>query len=136
VLSDLWTGLGWGSIIYLAALSGIDMEQYEAAIIDGANRWQKIIHIDIPGISPTMVIMFILGIGGLMGSSLEKVLLMYNPFTYETSDVIATYVYRMGIQGGNYSYSAAVDLMTSVIAISLVLSANIISRKISETSLW
>ena len=136
ILSELWKNLGWSSILYLAALSGINPELYEASTIDGANRWQKIIHINIPGILPTMVIMFIFAAGTLMSSNLEKVLLMYTPLTYETGDLISSYVYRMGIKGGNYSYSTAVDIMTSVISLFLVLGTNILSRKLNETSLW
>ncbi len=137
IASDIWTGMGFGAIIYLAALAGIDVELYEAAIIDGANRRQRIWHISIPGILPTVTIMFIMAVGGLMGAgSLQKILLMYNPQTYETADVISTYVYRAGIENANYSYATAVGLMTSVIGFIFTVTANYISKALSETSLW
>lgn len=134
--SGIWSGFGWGSIIYLAALAGVDQEQYEAAYIDGAKRLQRMFYITIPGIMPTIVIQLILNIGGLMGVGAEKILLLYSPLTYEVADVISTYVYRKGIIDYNYSYSVAVGIFNSVINIILLMAANKLSRRVSETSLW
>ncbi len=136
IVSGIWQGLGWGTILYLAAMTGIDTQLYEAAKIDGANRFKQVIHVTIPGIMPTIVTLLILDIGGIMGSNFEKILLLYNPMTYETSDVIATYVYRMGITGGNFSYATAVGLFEGIIGLVLVMSANVLSKKTTETSLW
>ena len=121
----------------MAALSGINPELYEAAIIDGATRWQRIWYISIPGILPTATILFILSVGGIVGAgSVQKVLLMYSSQTYETADVISTYVYRMGIENINYSYATAVGLLMSVIGFVFTLVTNYISRTLSDTSLW
>lgn len=136
VSSGIWQGVGWGSILYLAALSGIDTEQYEAANIDGANRWHQLIHVTIPGLMPTIVIMLILNIGQMMNVGYEKVILLYNPLTYSTADVVSSYVYRMGLLSFNYGYSTAVGLFNSVINMILIIAANFISRKVNETSLW
>lgn len=134
--SGIWQGVGWGSIIYLSALSSIDQEQYEAAYIDGANRWQQAYSITIPGIMPTITILFILKIGGLMSVGSEKILLLYSPVTYETADVISTFIYRKGLLDMDYSFSTAVGLFNSVINIILLTIANTLSRKVNETSLW
>ena len=134
--SNIWQGFGWGSIIYFAALSAIDVTLYEAASIDGASRFMQAIKITIPSILPTIVIMLILRIGQLMSVGWEKLILLYNPLTYEVADVISTYVYRKGLIEFNYSYSAAVGLFNSVINFTLILMANYISRRINETSLW
>jgi len=136
VSSGIWQGMGWGAILYLASLSGISMELYEAAKIDGANRWKQTIHVTIPGIMPTIIILLILNIGGLATVGFEKVLLLYNPLTYSTADVISTYLYRLGIESNNFSYATAIGLFEAVIGLVLVSSANLISRKYSETSLW
>lgn len=136
ISSDVWQQFGWGSIIYLAALSGIDPALYEASAIEGANRWQQMRHITLPGLMPTAVMILILNIGGLLSVGFEKIILMYNPMTYETADVISTYVYRKGVLGAQYSYAAAVGLFNSVVAFILLFSANRISRKVSEISLW
>lgn len=136
IISDLWQGVGWGSIIYLAALSGIDASLYEAAKIDGANKWKQIIHVTIPGILPTIVTMLILRIGQLMNVGSEKIILLYNNSILETSDVISSYVYRVGIANQSWSYSSAVGLFNSVINFSLVIAANFISKKLTDTSLW
>lgn len=136
ILTDIWQAVGWNSIIYLAALSGIDQELYEAAKIDGANKWKQVIHITIPGIMPTITIMFILAVGGLLSVGHEKIILLYNPNIYETADVINSYVYRMGLQKLNYSYSAAVGMMNSIVNFALLIIFNKISAKFSETSLW
>lgn len=136
IISGIWQEIGWGSIIYLAALSSIDTEQYEAARIDGANRWTQMWNITLPGIMPTIIIMLILRIGSMMNVGFEKVILLYNPSIYETADVISSYVYRKGLLEFSYSYSAAVGLFNSVINFALLLSANKISRKVNEVSLW
>jgi putative aldouronate transport system permease protein len=134
--SGIWQQIGWGSIIYLAALTSIDTEQYEAARIDGANRFQQMRNITFPGIMPTIIIMLILDMGRLLNVGFEKIILLYNPATYETADVISSYVYRVGLQEFNYSFSAAIGLFNSVINFSLVIMSNWISRKINDTSLW
>ncbi|MCX7885330.1 MAG: ABC transporter permease subunit [Caloramator sp.] len=136
ISSGIWQSMGWDSIIYLAALTNINPSLYEAAMIDGASRWQQLIHITLPSIAPTIVIMLILNIGGLMSVGYEKIILLYNPLTYTTSDVISSYVYRKGILGANYSFSTAVGLIESAIGFTLVYFANKFSKKISEISLW
>ncbi|WFR58353.1 ABC transporter permease subunit [Anaerocolumna sp. AGMB13025] len=136
VISDIWQGFGWGSIIYIAAISGIQEELYEAARIDGAGRFRQIRHVTIPGIMPTVVIMFILAVGGLMSVGWEKAFLLQTPLTYDTSDIISTYVYRKGFIDMNYSYSSAVGLFNSAINLVLLTGANRLSRKVNETSLW
>ena len=134
--SGIWQGVGWGTILFLAALSGVNPELYEVAVLDGANRWHKIRHIDLPTISGTVVILLVLSIGGILGTDFQKILLMYNPLTYETADVVGTYVYRQGIESARYSYAAAVGLFMSVISLVLLVMANYASRRVSETSLW
>ena len=136
IISGIWQGLGWGTILYLAAMTGINMELYEAAKVDGANRFKQAIHVTIPGIMPTIVTLLILDIGGIMGSNFEKIILLYLPSTYETADVISTLVYRMGISGGNFSYATAVGLFEGVVGLILVVTANLVSRKVTEASLW
>jgi putative aldouronate transport system permease protein len=128
--------MGWNSIIYLAALANIDEEMIEAALIDGANRWHRVIYITLPSITPTISIMLIMNLGRMMNLGYEKIMLLYNGSTYETADVISTYVYRRGILGNDFSYATAVGLFQAVIGLILIVSANTISRKVSETSLW
>ncbi|BCS82250.1 ABC transporter permease [Anaerocellum diazotrophicum] len=134
--SGIWQNLGWGSIIYLAAISNIDSQLYEAAIIDGAGRLKQALYITLPGIMPTIIIMFILRVGSIMNVGFEKVFLMYNPLVYETADVISTYVYRKGLLEMDYGYGAAVGLFNSVVNFGFVILTNYISRKFTETSLW
>ncbi|TDF94062.1 ABC transporter permease [Paenibacillus piri] len=134
--SNIWQELGWGSIIYLAALAGIDQDLYEAATIDGAGRFKQMLHVTIPGIMPTVIILFILKMGSMMNVGFDKIFLLYNPLTYETSDVISTYVYRKGILEANYSFSAAVGLFNSIINFVLLVATNQFSKKVNETSLW
>ncbi|MBP2324914.1 putative aldouronate transport system permease protein [Kibdelosporangium banguiense] len=136
VSSEVWQTVGWGTILYLAALTTIDTELYEAARIDGANRWQQTWHITLPGIRPTMVTLLILNTGTFMAVGFEKILLLYNPLTYPTADVISTYLYRVGLVSNNFSYAAAIGLFESVIGLALILSANAISRRTVGTSLW
>lgn len=134
--SEIWQGLGWGAILYLAALTGINNELYEAAKIDGANRWKQTLHITIPGILPTIITLLILNIGNLLAVGFEKILLLYNPLNYKTSDVIATYVYRVGLESSNFSYATAIGLFEGIIGLILVFSANYISRRLTDSSLW
>jgi putative aldouronate transport system permease protein len=134
--SEIWQGVGFGSIIYLAALSSVDPELYEAAIIDGAGRLRQTWHITLPGIAPTIIIMLILRMGSLFSVGFEKIILLYNPMTYETADVIASFTYRKGLLEANYGYSTAVGLFNSVINFGMLMFANFVSRKYSETSLF
>lgn len=134
--SDIWQHFGWRAIIYLAALTAIDQEQYDAAWVDGANRWQQLRFITLPGIAPTIIILMILYVGQMMSVGFEKILLMYGPGTYETADVISTFVYRRGITGGDYSFAAAAGLFNSVINLSLILFVNRLSKQLTGTSLW
>ncbi|WP_372516747.1 ABC transporter permease [Paenibacillus silviterrae] len=136
VSSGIWQQVGWGSIIYLAALSTIDPTLYEAARVDGAGRWKQMVHITIPGIMPTVIILLILKMGSMMSVGSEKILLMYNPLTYDTADVISTFVYRKGILEASYSYTTAVGLFNAVIAFTLLILSNSISKRVSETKLW
>nr|WP_240762056.1 ABC transporter permease subunit [Paenibacillus thalictri] len=136
VLSDVWQNMGWASIIYLAALAGIDPQQYEAAVIDGAGKLQKIIHITIPGLLPTAIILLILNLGTLMSVGFEKVYLMQNDLNLDSSEIISTYVYKKGLLGAQYSFSAAVGLFNSVINFILLIVVNGLSRRVSKTSLW
>lgn len=136
IVSDIWQGIGWGSIIYLSALSGVDQQLYEAASIDGAGRWKQLIHVTLPGIAPTIVIMLIMRMGQLLGTGYEKTILLYNEATYETADVIASYIYRVGILERNWSYSTAIGLFNSVINLALLIVTNKFSKRVSETSLW
>ncbi|NTV90155.1 MAG: sugar ABC transporter permease [Clostridiales bacterium] len=136
VASNIWQNIGFQSIIFLAALSGIDQELYQAARIDGAGRWKQTLHVTLPGIAGTIIIMMILRIGNMMNVGMEKVILLYNPLTYETADVISSFTYRKGLQEFNYGYSTAVGLFNSVINFGLLLVANAISRKFSESSLF
>lgn len=136
VASGIWQEVGWGSIIYLSAIAGISQEQYEAAKIDGANRWQETVHVTLPGIASTIVVLLILRVGRIMSLGYEKVLLLYNEGIYETSDIISTYVYRRGIQNAEYSFSSAVDLFNSVINMSMLLLVNYISNKVNDSGLF
>lgn len=136
VISGIWREMGWNSIIYLAALAGVDPQLYEAAKIDGAGKLQQTIHVTLPGILPTIIIKLILQIGQLMNLGYEKALLLYNEATYSTSDIISTYVYRMGLEQSDFSYATAIDVMNAVINILLVTMANKISKKVTDTSLW
>lgn len=136
IILDIWRSVGWGSIIYLAALSNVETELYEACVIDGGGYWRQLFHITLPGIAPTVVIMLILRIGQLMTVGYETIILMYSPSTYETGDVISTYVYRVGLIDSNYSFSSAVGMFNSIISMTLLVCANSISKRFGETSLW
>ncbi|MBP5198242.1 MAG: sugar ABC transporter permease [Lachnospiraceae bacterium] len=134
--SGIWQGIGFGSIIYVAALAGIDQQLYEAAVIDGANRWKQTWYVTLPGISTTIVIMLILKIGSMMSVGYEKTILLYNSQIYETADIISSYVYRKGLLDFNYGYSSAVSFFNSVINFVLLLMANKCSKKFTDTSLF
>ena len=137
ISSDIWQFVGWGAIIYIAALSNIDTELYNSASIDGCNKFQKIIHIDIPGIAPTIIILFLLNTGSILSVGFEKILLLYNPLLYDTADVISTYMYRAGFTGSpDYGYAAAVGLFQTVVCFAFILMSNTIAKKVSETNLW
>ena len=134
--SEVWQTVGWGTILYLAALTTIDEQLYEAARIDGANRWQQTWHITLPGIRPTMIVLLILNIGTFMAVGFEKILLLASPLVYSTADVISTYLYRVGIVSNSISYATAIGLFEAVIGLTLILTANAISRRTVGTSLW
>jgi putative aldouronate transport system permease protein len=136
VSSEVWQTVGWGTILYLAALTTIDPQLYEAARIDGASRWRQTWHVTLPGIRPTMVVLLILNIGTFMAVGFEKILLLYNPLLYPTADVISTYLYRVGIVSSNFSYATAIGLFEALIGLTLILSANAISRRLVGASLW
>lgn len=136
ISSSIWQGVGWGSIIYLASLTGIDISLYEAAFAEGANRFQRMWHVTIPGILPAIIILFILNVRRIVTVGFEKVYLMYNPAIYETADVISTYVYRRGILNADYSYSTAVGLFNAVISFVIIVIVNAAARKVSDVSLW
>jgi len=136
VSSEIWQEIGWGSIIYLAAMGSIDPQQYEAATIDGAGRWKQTLHVTIPGIASTIIILLILKIGGILSVGYEKIILLYNPAIYESADVISSYVYRKGLQEFAWSFSSAVGLFNSTINFMLLIGANWISKKINQSGLW
>lgn len=136
ILSDIWQQVGWSSIIYLAALSGVDKNLYEAAELDGANKWKQTLHVTLPGILPIIVIQFILAVGNLMSVGYEKTILLYNPTTYSVADVISSYTYRMGLVDNDWGYSTAVGLFNSVVNCILLVFTNKMSKKLTENSLW
>ena len=136
VISGIWQNIGWNSIIYLAALSGIDMEQYEAARIDGANRFQQIAHVTIPGILPTIMVLFVLRMGSILNVGYEKVLLLYTTSTYEVADVFSTYTYRMGLVNQQYSLSTSVGLFNTLVNVMFLVLTNYLSKKTTESGLF
>lgn len=136
VVSEIWQHLGWDAIIYIAALTAIDPQLYEAARVEGANRLKQCIHVTLPSIAPTITIMLILRVGNLINLGYEKILLLYSGVTYETADVISTYVYRRGLLTADFSYGTTIELFQTVIALLLILSTNWLGKKISDTSLW
>lgn len=136
VFSGIWQGMGYSSIIYLAALTGVDPSLYEAAYIDGANRLHKVFYIDLPSILPTITIMMILACGNLMSVGFEKIYLMQNSLNLNSSEVISTWVYKQGIEKASYSYSTVVSLFNSCVNMILLVTVNWIARRVSETSLW
>jgi putative aldouronate transport system permease protein len=136
VSSEVWQTVGWGTILYLAALTTIDHHLYEAARIDGANRWHQTWHVTLPAIRPTIMTLLILNIGTFMAVGFEKILLLYNPLTYPTADVITTYLYRVGVVSNSFSYAAAIGLFEGLIGLILITSSNLISRRTVGASLW
>lgn len=136
VLTSLWKEVGWGSIIYLAALSSVDVELYEAAMLDGANRFQQTIHITLPSISNVIVIMFIFAVGGIVKDDFDQIFNLYTPAVYSVGDVLSTYVYRVGLEGMQYSYSTAIGFFKNIIAFTLILITNYLSGKFSDYGLW
>ena len=136
VLSGVWQSMGWNSVIYMASLAGVDPQLHESAMIDGANRWQRIRDINIPALIPTIVILLILNMGSIMSMGYEKILLMQNPLNMASSNVIATFTYQQGLLDAQYSYAAAVGLFNSVINAILLLTVNKIASKVSQVSLW
>lgn len=136
IVSGIWQGIGWNSIIYLSALTAIDAELYEAARMDGAGKLRQLWSITLPCLAPTIVIMLILQVGKMFNVGYEKIILLYNPLTYEVADVISTYVYRKGLLEFNWSYSAAVGMFNSVVSFLLVSFTNKLSKKVSGSSLW
>ncbi|MGN7765505.1 MULTISPECIES: ABC transporter permease [Paenibacillus] len=131
-----WKEVGWNAIVFIAAIAGIDQEQYEAASIDGAGRIRRMLHISLPGILPTVVLMFILRLGSVLDAGTEQILTMYNPVVYETADVIGTFVYRIGLGKMDYSFSTAVGLFNSVVGFILIVSGNYLSRKLLKRGIW
>lgn len=136
VISDIWQSVGWGSIIYISAVSGINGELYEAARMDGAGRWKQMLHVTLPGILPTIITMFVMRVGNMMNLGFEKIFLMYNSSIYETADVISTYVYRKGLVDQSYSFSTAVGLFNSAINLLLLFGANKLCKRLTDYSLW
>ena len=136
IISDVWQSIGWGTIIYLAAIAGVNPELYEVATIDGASRFRLIWHITLPSIAPAIVILFILRVGHLLEAGFDQIFNLYNPAVYEVADIIDTYVYRMGLEGIQYSFATAVGLAKNVIGCILLLLANRISKSFSEATLW
>lgn len=136
VISGIWQNMGWDSIIYLAALMGIDDSLYEAAAIDGAGKARQVWHVTIPGIAPTIITMLILSVGSILSVGYEKIILLYNDATLEVADVISTYVYRKGLLEQDWSFSTAVNLFNSVVNLMFLLGTNYISRKVNDTALW
>ena len=136
VLSGIWQEAGWGSIIYLATLSTVDVGLYEAATIDGANRFQRMLHVSFPGLLPIIIVQLIMRVGNILTTGFEKVFLLYSALTYDTADIISTYIYRQGLELSNYSYGTAVGLFNSVVNLIILVMANYISRMVTEESLW
>lgn len=136
VASGVWQGVGWSSIIYLAAMANIDTELYEACVVDGGNRWRQTWHITLPGIRNVTVLMLIMAIGGLLNAGFEQILLLYSPAVYDVADIIDTYVYREGLINSNYSFSTAVGLFKSVIAMVLIMGSNYIAKKFEQEGIW
>jgi putative aldouronate transport system permease protein len=136
VSSSIWQTIGWNSIIYIATLSTVDPNLYDAAEIDGAGRLSRIIHISLPSLIPIITVQFIMRIGNILSVGFEKVILLYNPLTYSTGDVISTYIYRFGLEQANYSFGTAVGIFNSIINIAVLVSVNSLFRRFSEESLW
>lgn len=136
ISAEIWKGAGWGTIIYLAAMAGIDSEMYEAALIDGASRIQRIVYITIPSIMSTVVVVLILRMGSVLRNGFEQIFLLYNPMVYDVADVFETYTYRVGIMEGRFSYSTAVGIFQSVVGLVLIYTSNKLAKKVGEGRLW
>ncbi len=136
IFSGIWQNAGWASVIYLAALTGINSELVEAAVVDGAGRWQRLLHITLPGIAPTVTIMFLLRIGQLLTLDYQMILLLYSPAIYETADVLGTYIYRRGILGADFSFATAVGFFQALVGLVFIVGSNWIAKRTGETSLW
>lgn len=136
VVTNIWKSIGWGSIVYLAALGGINEELYDAANVDGCGRWKRIWHVTLPGITPTVTIMMIMAVGNLVDDNFDQVFNMLNPAVYSVGDVLGTYIYRQGITYMDYSYSTATELFRNVISLVLVVCANSVARRVNEYGLW
>ncbi|MDR2929469.1 MAG: ABC transporter permease subunit [Propionibacteriaceae bacterium] len=137
VISQVWQTVGWGTILYLAALTSVNDQLYEAAAIDGASRWRQTWHITLPGIRPTMIVLLVLNVGTFLGVGFEKIILIYNPATYTTGDVLSTYLYRVGLgMVPQYSLATAIGLFQSIVGLILIIGSNMISRRLTEASLW
>lgn len=136
IFTDGWKEIGWSSIIYLAAITGIDQEMYEAATVDGANKFQKVISITIPSILPTVIMMLILRVGKILDAGFEQIFVMYNPTVYEVADIIGTYVYRIGLGQMNFSLGTTIGLFNSVVSFILVVSSNKLAKRVSGKSIW
>lgn len=136
VSAEIWQSAGWGAIIYLAAIAAIDTTLYEAAYVDGANRWQRIIDVTLPSIAPTITVLFLLRLGAMMTLDYQKILLLYTGATRETADVLGTYIYRRGLEGSDFSYATTVGLFQALVGLIFVISSNAIARRLSDSSLW
>jgi putative aldouronate transport system permease protein len=136
VLSGIWQETGFATIIYLAALAGVNPELHEAAVMDGASKWKRVRHVDIPGILPTIIILMVLALGNVMSVGFEKAYLMQTDLNYAASNIIPTYVYELGIQKAQYSFSAAIGLFNAIINVVLLVTVNRLAKKLTETSLW
>lgn len=136
VLVNIWMTIGYGSIVYIAALTGISEDLYEAARVDGAGKWQQMLHVTLPGLVPTIMVMLLVQLGNILNVGYEMIILLYSPGIYETADIINTYVYRAGIQEGRYDYATAIGLLNSFVSFILVIGANKLSKKLTETGLW
>lgn len=135
-LMNIWKSTGYGAIIYIAALTSISEDLYEAARVDGAGRWMQLIHVTLPALVPTIMVMLLINLGNILNVGYESIILLYNPAIYETSDVISTFIYRTGLSEGRYDYATAIGLVNSVVAFALVVSANKLSNKLTQTGLW
>ncbi|MCT4544716.1 MAG: ABC transporter permease subunit [Vallitalea sp.] len=133
---NIWKSSGYGAIVYLAALSGVDVNLYEAARIDGASKWKQLINVTIPAIMPTIIIMLILRLGAMLSVGFESIILLYQPSTYKTADVISSYVYRVGLTDSRYDFATAIGIFNSIVSLILIWLSNMFSRRFSETSLW
>ena len=136
IAMNVWQELGWDSIIYFAALAGVDASLYEAAYVDGAGRWRQMLHVTIPSILPTIVILLVMRVGNLLSLGWDRIFLLYNDMVMETADVISTYVYRTGMVQMQYSFASAVGLMNSLVNVVLLIGANALSRRFTDSSLW